>query len=72
MQRRNVDLPEPEGPSRHITSPADTSSVIPLSTSLRPKRLWTPSAFTIGALTGARLRRGGSARRAWGTRAGRG
>ena len=30
MQRRNVDLPEPDGPSRHITSPRATSSVIAL------------------------------------------
>ena len=53
MQRRNVDLPEPDGPSRHITSRAATWSVIPFRTSLRPKRLCTPSAFTIGAaLTG--------------------
>src|SRR5690349_2346866 len=49
-QRRNVDLPEPDGPSMHITSPGWTSSVTPCSTSRRPKRLWTPSALTIGSL----------------------
>ena len=48
MQRRNVDLPEPEGPSMHITSPRPTVSEMPFSTSRRPKRLWTPSARTIG------------------------
>ncbi len=30
MQRRNVDLPEPDGPSRHITSPAGHLEVDPL------------------------------------------
>ena len=48
MQRRNVDLPDPDGPSMHITSPRPTSRSIPLSTSSRPNRLWTPSALTIG------------------------
>ena len=50
MQRRNVDFPEPDGPRMHITSPGSTSSEMPFSTSRRPKRLWTSSAFTIGAL----------------------
>src|SRR5690349_8648525 len=48
MQRRNVDLPDPEGPSRHMTSLRWTSSVMPFSTSSRPKRLWTASALTMG------------------------
>ena len=30
MQRRNVDLPEPDGPSRHITSPGMHLEVDPL------------------------------------------
>ena len=51
MQRRNVDLPEPDGPSMHITSPRLTSRSIPFSTSRRPKRLCTPSALTIGSVT---------------------
>ncbi len=58
MQRRNVDLPEPDGPSRHITSPGCTSSVMPFSTSRRPKRLCTASALTIGVAhrPGGRMR----------------
>ena len=48
MQRRNVDLPEPDGPMTHITSPRWTVRSMPLSTSSRPKRLCTPSASTIG------------------------
>src|ERR1700712_3715023 len=50
MQRRNVDLPDPEGPSRHNTSPRWTSRSMPLSTSWRPKDLRTPSDLTIGRL----------------------
>ena len=66
MQRRNVDLPEPEGPSRQATSRGWTSSEMPLRTSSRPKRLWTASALSMGGLTlrrsprdgpGSRLRR---------------
>src|ERR1700760_816206 len=47
MQRSSVDWPEPDGPSRHMTSPRATSSETPFSTSRRPKRLCTPSALTI-------------------------
>ena len=50
MQRRKVDLPEPDGPSMHMTSPGCTSSETPFSTSSRPKRLCTDSALTIGSL----------------------
>ena len=50
MQRRKVDLPEPEGPRMQTTSPGCTSSSMPFSTSRRPKRLWTLSALTIGSL----------------------
>src|SRR4051812_49153571 len=50
MQRRNVDLPEPDGPTMHITSPLPTSSVMPLSTCKAPKLLQTASAFTIGVM----------------------
>src|SRR5271155_2281008 len=49
MQRRKVDLPEPDGPRMHITSPRPTSRLMPLSTSRRPKYLCTPSARTIGS-----------------------
>ena len=54
MQRRNVDLPEPDGPSRQATSRGWTSSEMPLRTSSRPKRLWTASALTIGPLMSRR------------------
>src|SRR5713101_6809914 len=48
MQRRNVLLPEPEGPIMHITSPGETSRSMPRSTSSRPKLLCTASALTMG------------------------
>jgi len=48
MQRMKVVLPEPEGPMMQTVSPGSTSSVTPLSTSSRPKRLTTSSAWTIG------------------------
>src|SRR5215218_10825085 len=48
MQRRKVDLPEPDAPSRTTTSPGCTSMSMPLSTSRWPKLLCTASAFTIG------------------------
>src|SRR4029453_2519750 len=48
MQRRKVDLPEPDAPSRTTTWPGSTSMSMPLSTSRLPKRLCTASAFTIG------------------------
>ncbi len=50
MQRRNVLLPEPDGPSRHITSPGWTDRSMPLSTSSLPKDLWTASALTMGVM----------------------
>src|SRR3989442_10437246 len=49
MQRRNVLLPEPEGPIMHMTSRGATSRSMPRKTSSRPKFLWTASALTIGA-----------------------
>src|SRR5689334_19855006 len=45
-QRRNVDLPDPEGPMITATSPRATSRSIPRSTSLRPKRLCTFDAWS--------------------------
>ncbi len=39
MQRRKVDFPDPEGPSRHMTLAGATSSEMPFSTSRRPNRL---------------------------------
>src|ERR1035438_10897146 len=48
MQRRNVLLPEPEGPMMHITSFGATSRLIPRSTSWRPKLLWPAAARLIG------------------------
>ena len=50
MQRRNVDLPEPDGPTMHSTWPLPTSSVTPLRTCSAPKLLQTCSAFTIGVM----------------------
>src|SRR5436309_3428578 len=48
MQRRKVDLPEPEGPSSTTTELGCTCMSMPLSTSRWPKLLWTASALTIG------------------------
>src|SRR5438128_1911886 len=48
-QRRNVDLPPPEGPMITTTSPRLTSRLTPLSTSALWKRLQTSTARTIGA-----------------------
>src|SRR4029453_3895728 len=48
MQRRKVDLPEPDAPSRTTTWPGSTSMSMPLSTSRWPKLLCTASALTIG------------------------
>ena len=48
MQRRKVLLPEPDGPTMHITSRGATSRSMPRSTSRRPYDLWTASARTIG------------------------
>src|SRR5262249_1545217 len=48
MQRRKVVLPEPLGPMITTTSPRCTRMVMPRSTSLRWKYLWTSRASTIG------------------------
>src|SRR5260370_21088021 len=56
MQRRNVLLPEPDGPIMHMTSFGCTSRSIPRNTSSRPKLLFTASAFTMGELTSMRSR----------------
>ena len=48
MQRRNVLLPEPDGPSSETTSPVSTERSMLLSTSLSPKTLRTRLASTIG------------------------
>src|SRR3954470_23788896 len=50
MHRRNVDLPEPDGPTRTSTCPLPISNVTPLSTLSAPKFLHTLSALTIGVL----------------------
>src|SRR6266487_748128 len=49
MQRRKVDLPEPDGPMMQTVSPRRTSSTIPFSTSSRPNRLWTSVARRTGS-----------------------
>ncbi|CFO07572.1 Uncharacterised protein [Bordetella pertussis] len=41
MQRRKVDLPEPDGPTTTTTSPASISSVMPSSTVESPNFLVT-------------------------------
>ena len=43
MQRKNVDLPEPEGPTRQSTSPRLTSSEIDFNTWFEPYALETVS-----------------------------
>src|ERR1700688_2978270 len=62
MQRRNVDLPDPDGPRMHITSPGTTSREIPFRTSSRPKYLCTPSALTIRSDAAKERRLAGSGR----------
>src|SRR4051812_41676207 len=52
MQRRNVDLPEPDGPITQATSPGCTTRSTPRSTSTRPKLLWMSTASTIGGVAG--------------------
>ena len=49
MQRSSVDLPEPEGPMRHITSPLLTCTVTPSSATKLPYSLRTLSYTTTGA-----------------------
>ena len=39
MQRRSVDLPDPDGPMMQTTSPLRTSNVMPFSTSIAAERL---------------------------------
>ena len=50
MHLRNVDLPEPDGPTMHITWPGSMVSVTPLSTFNAPKSLHTRSATTIAVI----------------------
>ncbi len=45
-QRMKVVLPEPDGPMMTTTSWRLTVSEMPLSTSTRPKDLWTSTAST--------------------------
>src|SRR5665213_957595 len=51
MQRRKVDLPEPDGPTRTSTWPRSSSSVTPFRTLRAPKSLQTCSAFTMGVIS---------------------
>src|SRR5215207_1569652 len=50
MQRRNVLLPEPEGPMMHDTSPRATSSETPASACSASKYLCTSTAATIASM----------------------
>ena len=47
-QRMRVDLPEPDGPMMHTTSPFMTFIVIPFRTSSVPNDLCTSFSETIG------------------------
>src|SRR3954471_21056822 len=59
MQRRRVDLPEPEGPMIATTSPALILRLTSLSTSWCPKLLQTPStASRMGRTTRPALSEG--------------
>ena len=49
MQRSSVDLPAPDGPMMHTTSPFGTDSETSVSTSSRPKDFQIRSSRTIGA-----------------------
>src|SRR3546814_16385438 len=46
MQRRNVDLPEPERPMIATISPLSIDMLTSLRTSSAPKRLWMPLIST--------------------------
>ena len=48
MQRSIVDLPEPDGPMMHTTSPLATSNDTPFSTSTAPNDLWMSLTLTMG------------------------
>src|SRR5665647_161482 len=50
-QRRNVLLPEPDGPMTTTTPPSGTCRLIPLKTSSLPNRLQTLWASTMGVTT---------------------
>ncbi|MNN80500.1 hypothetical protein D3C81_1972400 [compost metagenome] len=45
MQRNSVVLPQPDGPSRHTSSPAAMSRETSLSAVKAPKRLWMLRTF---------------------------
>src|SRR3954452_20170971 len=62
MQRRNVLLPEPEGPMMHDTSPRGTSSETPASACSAPKYLCTSTAVTIASMASGPLRLGAPGR----------
>ncbi len=49
MQRRSVDLPEPEGPMMHTTPPLATLIDTPFSTSTCPNDWCTSLRTTIGS-----------------------
>src|SRR6478735_1323795 len=60
MQRRNVLLPEPEGPMMQVTSPRETASETSFSAANVPKTLLTPAARTISFMMATSRRRGRS------------
>src|SRR6185369_2267757 len=56
MQRRSVDLPDPDAPMRQTTSCSATTRSIPRRTSFGPNDLWSPSMRSASAVIGRRLR----------------
>ena len=62
MQRRNVDLPDPDGPMTQATSPGMTVMSMPRSTSTCPKLLWTSIASTMGVVMSSPCLLGGPPR----------
>jgi hypothetical protein len=55
MQRRSVDLPEPDGPMMHTASPFATLIEMPRSTSVAPNAWCTSTSRKIGASSGRKI-----------------
>ena len=59
--RKNVDLPQPEGPIKAVTSPAGMTSVTPSKTRWSPNQAQASLASSVAApVGGPPTRRGGS------------
>src|SRR5664279_5281209 len=46
IMRSNVDLPQPEGPTRTLNSPSAMATSTPRMTWVEPNHFWTPAIFT--------------------------